>query len=61
MSFIKSLLASGGMKMKWIKHRFFVVLLVVIAFAFGISLHLVKLATYGEDWSTYPTNRKRLS
>lgn len=43
--------------MKWIKHRFFVVLLVVIAFAFGISLHLVRLATYGEDWSTYPTNK----
>lgn len=43
--------------MKWIKHRFFIVTLVTVAFVLGISVYLARLAIYGEDWATYPTNR----
>ncbi len=43
--------------MKWIRHRFFIVVLTVLVFLVGLSLHLTRLALYGEDWATYPTNR----
>ena len=43
--------------MKWIKHRFFIVYLVVVFFVFGLSLSLIRLAVYGEKWTSYPTNK----
>lgn len=43
--------------MKWIKHRFFVVWLVLFAFVCGIFIYLFKLGFYGEKWATYPTNK----